>query len=101
MQMEENKQKKELEKKQNKLYDNQRLAINEQVNRNEDEFTKRNLAVSLQTQEENIQRDQMRKTNERDNKQAEMSRDQQELAWTNSTQLRYTEKKSYADKYLK
>ena len=61
MQMEENKQKKELERKQNLLYDNQRLAVNEQVNRNEEEYQKRCLAVAMQTQEENIQRDQMRK----------------------------------------
>ena len=52
--MEENKQKKELERKQNMLYDNQRLAVNEQVNRNEDEYRKRCLAVAMQTQEENI-----------------------------------------------
>jgi len=45
--MEENKQKKELERKQNLLYDNQRLAVNEQVNRNEDEYRKRCLAVAL------------------------------------------------------
>ena len=33
-QMEENRAKKELEKKQNMLYDKQRIAINDQVNRN-------------------------------------------------------------------
>ena len=51
--------------------------------------------------DENIERDNMRKTNEKSAKEAEMSRDQQELAWTNSTELRYSENKSYADKFLK
>ena len=59
------------------------------------------LAVTQQMMDENIDRDNMRKTNEKSAKDAEMSRDQQELAWTNSTELRYVENKSYADKFLK
>ena len=48
-----------------------------------------------------MDRDNMRKTNESNSKNAEMSRDAQELAWTNSTELRYSAKNSYADKFLK
>ena len=46
MQMEENKAKKELEKKQNQLYDAQRVATMEQVNKNNIEFQLRNRAVA-------------------------------------------------------
>ena len=46
-QMEENKQKKELEAKQNSMYDMQRLAVADQVGINHREFTQRNLAVQL------------------------------------------------------
>ena len=46
MQMEENKAKKELEKKQNMLYDAQRLAVADAVNKNNEDFQLRNRAVS-------------------------------------------------------
>ena len=46
MQMEENKAKKTMEKKQDMLYDMQRIAMTEQVNKNNIEFQLRNRAVA-------------------------------------------------------
>ena len=54
MQIEENKAKKDLEKKQNMLYDSQRIAVADQVNKNNMEFQLRNRAVAQQMQDENI-----------------------------------------------
>ena len=52
--MEENKAKKELEARQNKLYDDQRIAINEQVNRNHRKFVEENFAVARDTLNNNL-----------------------------------------------
>ena len=46
------------------MYDKQRIAINDQVNRNQYEFEKNNFNMSRAMLEENLVRDQMRKTNE-------------------------------------
>ena len=43
----------------------------------------------------------MRKDNEYTAKECEKNQDIQELQWTNDTTLRYSENKSYSDKYLK
>ena len=100
-QMEENKAKKELEKKQNLMYDKQRVAINEQVNRNQHTFVKENYEMSRRMLEENLERDQMRKTTEYNQKMSERQRDIDDLAMTNATRLDFSESKSYADKFLK
>ena len=50
MQMEQNKQKKELEHKQNMLYDKQRLAVMDQTNENNRTFQEQNLFMSRATQ---------------------------------------------------
>ena len=41
--------------------------------------------------DENLERDKMRKTTELNAKMAEQARDQEELAWTNATQLTRSE----------
>ena len=46
MQMQENKQKKAMQSKQDMLYDQQRLAMTAQVNKNNEEFQLRNRAVA-------------------------------------------------------
>ena len=62
-----------------------------QVNKNNEEFQLRNRAVAQQMMDENLERDKMRKTTELNAKQADQARDQEELAWTNATQLTRTE----------
>lgn len=91
MQMEENKAKKALEKKQDMLYDAQRLAVTDQVNKNNIEFQLRNRAVDQQMMDTNIDRDNMRKTNEYNAKMSDQAQDQKELAWTNATELTRSE----------
>ena len=53
-QMEENKQRKEMEKRNDYLYDMQRLAVTDAVNKNHYEFKMRNLAVAQKAMDENI-----------------------------------------------
>lgn len=91
MQMEENKAKKALEKKQDMLYDAQRLAVTDQVNKNNIEFQLRNRAVDQQMMDTNTDRDNMRKTNEYNAKMSDQAQDQKELAWTNATELTRSE----------
>ena len=100
-QMEEKKQKKAIEKRQDFLYDQQRLAITIQVDKNQQEFEQRNIIMSLSMQDQNQKLDAERKQRENEKRQAELARDREELAWTNATKLNFQEGKSYADKYLK
>lgn len=53
------------------LYDAQRLAVMEQVNKNNIEFQLRNRAVDQQMMDQNVDRDNMRKTNEYNAKMSE------------------------------
>ena len=62
-----------MERKQDMLYDAQRLAVTAQVNKNATEFQLRNLAVAQQTMDINNARDNMRKNNEHDAKMADQS----------------------------
>ena len=98
--MEEKKQKKEMEKKMDMLYDKQRLAIADQVNRNNVTFQLQNLAVAQKTMDENLQNDADRKQRELEKKLADQARDRAELDWTNRTELKVTCAKSFADKLL-
>ena len=91
-QMEQNKMKKDLQKKQDLAYDNQRLAVNEQVNRNYEEFTRRNYEVAKQTMSHNLAQDQFRKETEHSKKMSDQEQDRSELAWTNATKLEASEK---------
>ena len=86
-QMEENQAKKDLEKRQNMMYDKQRVAINEEVNRNQHGFERNNYEMTRRMLQENQERDQMRKTNELNHKLSEQQRDADDLAMTNATQL--------------
>lgn len=40
------------------MYDRQRIAVTEQVNRNHDKFVKRNLAVAMEAQDTNFRLEQ-------------------------------------------
>ena len=53
-QIEEKKQKKEMEKKMDMLYDKQRLAVMDEVNRNQHQFAMQNLAVSQKQMDDNL-----------------------------------------------
>ena len=57
--------------------------------------------MSRRMLEENLERDQMRKTTEYNQKMSERQRDIDDLAMTNATRLDFSESKSYADKFLK
>ena len=83
------------------LYDKQRLAVMEQTNENERTFQEQNLFMARATQQVNQELEADRKQRESDNKTQDQIQDQQELAWTNATELRYSEKKSFSDKFLK
>ena len=100
-QMEEKKQKKEMEKKMDMLYDKQRIAVMEEVNRNQHQFAMQNLAVAQKQMDDNLQNDADRKQREHDWKMADQARDRAEVAWNNATELRKTEAKSFAEKLLK
>ena len=83
------------------LYDKQRLAVMDEVNRNNYEFQKRNYEVTKATLNENAQRDRFRRDTEHEARMEDQQRDKDELAWTNATKLHYSENQSYSDKYLK
>ena len=100
-QIKENKEKRELEKHVDLIFDQQRIAVNDQVNRNQREFAQRNYDVAKNAQQFNKMHLDERRHNEMSAKLKDQSQDDFERDWTNSTQLKYSEKKSYADKFLK
>ena len=89
-QIEEKKQKKAMSRAQDMAFDHQRVAVANAVNRNHDEFGLRNLAVAQQCMDENVELDRLRKEREAAKKAAEKAQDEEELAFTNATELKYT-----------
>ena len=74
-QMEEKKQMKLMEKKQDFLYDQQRLAITRAVDENQQQFAQRNIIMALEMQQVNNVRHEIRKTTLQESKDSELNRD--------------------------
>ena len=100
-QMEEKKARKADAKAIDVHHDKVRLAVTEQVHRNQNEFILRNMAVAQKNMDENLELDRMRKEREVAKKAAERAQDLEELAFTRATELKYTAASSNADKLLK
>ena len=100
MQIEENNQKRNFEKRQDFLYDQQRLAVTRAVDENQRNFAQQTYDVNKDLQQTNKQLEADRKQREKEEREAEIARDKAELQWTNDTQLKFSSSKSFADKYL-
>ena len=85
MQMEENKQKAYLNKKQDWLFDQQRLAVANATEQNQHNHKGATFDVNKDMQQTNQLLDQERKQTEKENREAEIARDRAELKWTNDT----------------
>ena len=55
----------------------------------------------MEAQDSNLRLDQEKNQTNHETRESEKALDREELQWTNDTTLRYSENKSYADKYLK
>ena len=55
----------------------------------------------MEAQDSNLRLDQEKNQFNHETRESEKALDREELQWTNDTTLRYSENKSYADKYLK
>ena len=86
-QMEEKKQKHAMIKRQDELYDKQRLAVTEAVSKNHHEFVQSNKLAAQNMQSINQVMHGERKTREQLWKQNDQETDKRELAWTNATEL--------------
>ena len=71
------------------------------VDINHEKFKQDNINVRVDAKNTNNILSEERRQDEKDKRDAELKRDRDELKWTNDTQLRYSENKSYSDKYLK
>ena len=85
-------------KMQDELHDKQRMAVTAQVNLNHHNFCQQNRDVARNTQEINQVMEAERKQREAEWKQNDQARDKAELAYTNASQLLYSQREPAAEK---